>query len=82
MDIEKLEKIIGEVNDELYDKDLTSEKITARLNDYQDENGRIDINSALAFAMQESRDYTTIFTHDLLIRLIDEGYLIDPDKDL
>lgn len=82
MDITKLEKIIGEVNEELYDKDLTLEKITERLGDYQDENGSVNFTALIAFAMQESRDYTTIFTHDLLIRLIDEGYLIDPDEGL
>lgn len=75
MDIKKLGMIINDVNDNIYESELTSDKLTARLNDYQNADGKIDHSSVIAFTLQESRDYTTLFIHDLLIRLSDEGYL-------
>ncbi|RRG09462.1 MAG: hypothetical protein DUD32_04530 [Lactobacillus sp.] len=80
MNPEDLEKIIGEVNENIYKSDLTPEKIEERVKDYEDENGQVEITKMLRFVMQESHDYTSIFAHDLILHLADEGYLVDPKK--
>ena len=77
---EALEEIIGEINDNIYSSDLTSAKFEERVANYENENGKVDLVAINAWAMQEARDYTTIFVHDLLLRLSDEGYLNDPVK--
>lgn len=74
---ELLENIIGEINHEIYSTDLTEEKIFNRLSDFEDENGKLSLEKLNAFVLQESRDYTTIFVHDLLLRLYDEGYILE-----
>jgi hypothetical protein len=80
MDADKLEEMIGEINEDIYSKDLTAEKLEERISDYTDENGKLDLYAALNWVSQEARDYTTIFAHDLVLRLAHEGYLVDPSK--
>lgn len=80
MDADKLEEMIGEINKDIYANDLTAKKLEERVSDYTDKNGNMDLYATLKWALQESRDYTTIFAHDLVLRLAHEGYLVDPSK--
>lgn len=78
-DPDKLTAIIESINDDLYSTDLTTEKLQERVADYTDESGRMEIGDFAQWVMQESRDYTTIYTRRLIEALADAGYLCDPD---
>ncbi|KRM54784.1 hypothetical protein [Lacticaseibacillus sharpeae] len=80
MNEQEISRIIGGINEKIYTTDLTAEKLQERISDYCDDNGKIDLIMALKWMMQESRDYTSIFAHQLVAELADEGYLVNPPK--
>lgn len=80
LDFDKLTAIIEAINDDLYATDLTTEKFQERVAAYTDDDGKMGIGDFAQWMMQESRDYTTIYTRRLIEALAAAGYLNDPGK--
>lgn len=80
LDSDKLTAIIETINDDIYATDLTTEKLQERVATYTDDDGKMGIGDFAQWMMQESRDYTTIYTRRLIEALAAAGYLNDPGK--
>lgn len=81
MDTKKIEDIIADVQQDIYKNDLSVKSINERMHDrFGDASSKLSLNEAISFATDESRLFTQFFVHDLLLKLADEGYLVDPSK--
>lgn len=81
MKTEKLETLITEITDNIYKNDLAPDIVERRMTEHFGQDiSQIPLQDMLGFLANESRLYSNYLVHDLLLKLADKGYLVDPDS--
>ena len=72
---------ITDIEEKFYSSEYASEEaIFERMDSFSDENGKLNMTSMAAYLTSERNDYVAIILSNLLVDLVENGYLSLPDN--